>query len=191
MLTHALDLATANPTADWEEEVTRHYNFVISSNNFIFNNGKDSWTAEDIRKALSLYQVNLIPTFKEFIDPEKHWILYGTADLWLNVSDSIVVKNIYSRLKEFLSKRNTKDEIALFKLTELSYFRFLSYANRKLLLTLLEQEPFKLVSYNGSKDIYNTIIAICHDTGKTSELEEAKKYEYKNIDVTNNGVVLS
>ena len=65
-------------------------------------------------------------------------------------------------MKLWFSERRSTEDNDRFLETVMARILFMSYKNKKLLLDRLEAEPIEIVSYGGSKTVFEVIHGICY-----------------------------
>lgn len=160
--THALDTAIPiskeTEYADYDKTLTQLHSFLRRSNEFAFKTS-NALTKEQIEHAMKYYRQILAPIHIAYTPKNTRWVYQASLEFWLNIRDEDRVNILYNELVKWFTARHTADLNKQFLEENKPFAYFLSYHNKKILLDKLEKEPIDIVSYGGSKDIYEEFIS--------------------------------
>ena len=166
-----------------DADIIQLHDFIGVSYNIVYHS-VDKFSLDEINKCLNYTQQYLIQRFKPLIPKVNQWMLNAGVELWLDIENPERVENNYRVLRDHFSRRNTKELNDEFYLKNKFYLILMGYTNKKALLDKLTQEQIDLVSYNGSKEIYNTMIGIL----KKDIDDPIKTHRVNPVEVTEQGI---
>lgn len=138
-----------------------HHRFLAITLNSIFYSEKP-FTDEELEYTLNRYQTFMVPRFELITPEDRRWIYKLSIEFALNIQNDKYVDDVYHDLKLWFSERRSTEDNDNFLETVMARILFMSYKNKKLLLDKLEAEPIEIVSYGGSKTVYEVIHGICY-----------------------------
>ena len=166
-----------------DADIIQLHDFICVSYNMVYHS-VDKFSLDEINQCLKYTQQYLIQRFKPLIPKVNQWMLNAGVELWLDIENPERVADNYRVLSEHFSRRNTKELNEEFYHKNKFYLILMGYTNKKALLDKLTQEPIDLVSYNGSKEIYNTMIGIL----KKDIDDPIKTHRVNPVEVTEQGI---
>lgn len=144
-----------------EEHYESHHRFLAVTFNDIFHS-KKPLTDEELESLLNVYQSFLMPRFELITEDDRKWVYKLSIEFTLNILNEKYVDDLYNDMVIWFSERRSTEDNQQFLANCMPRLLFLSYKNKALLLDKLEKEPIDVVSYGGSKSVYETIYNICY-----------------------------
>lgn len=166
-----------------DEDMLKLHEFICISYNMVYH-GNEKFSLDEINHCLRHTQQYLIPRFRKMVPEQHQWMFNAGIELWLDIEHHERVKDMYRVLNEHFSRRNTKELNNEFYERNKFYLLLMGYNNKQALLNKLNEEPIDLISYNGSKEIYNTMIGIL----KKDIDDPIMDKRVTSVEVTENGV---
>lgn len=176
LASHIYDICVPNTVEDDMEKIWRaHHGYLARTHNHIYYSRK-KYTEEQLNYFLRAFQEVIMPKYFSLVEESKHWIFRASLEFALNVGDEKRMDVLYQQLVGWFSERHTSELNKQFIENNLPYFLYTSYSNKKTLLDKLQANPIQVVSYAGSKEVYDTILDIfkqdVENPIKTHRIEE-------------------
>lgn len=172
-----------NPETFIRSVVALHQ-YLYQSYNLIFCS-QSPFTKEQLQRALDITQNFYIPRYKQLIPEDRQWILTAAMEFWLDIFHQGKVDTTIKYLREHFGKRNTRELNNEFYEANKYYLMFLSLKNKQAIREEIERNPIEVVSYNGSKEVYEKIMLLI-----TNDLDNpVMDNRVIGVEVTDDGII--
>lgn len=189
LIKQMFDTATpdANTTpSEMDEMMKRTHHFLAVTYNVLYHS-KGKLPNEDIQAIMKHSYEYLIPRFSTWIPKENQWMLEAGLEFALDINRQERLNQILYVLRTWFSTRHSREDNEQFFNTNKYSILFASYSVKKAILESLEEKPIEFISYNGSREFYNDLIAIIRrdiDNPIMQEREVKLEFNEDGIDFT-------
>lgn len=187
---HVYDICVPNPNQTVEEEfevTNKHHEYLAKVLNKMYYSSNMKYSAEEVSYFMQAYQNVIMPKYFLLIDQDKQHLFRSNLEFALNLKDENRVKSAYTQLKGWFEERHSTELNKQFWESNYQYFKYMSYANKELLLNMLNEQPFNLVSYGGSREIYDQIVNVCRQDVETPIMT----HRVEDVSIVDGGVVVN
>lgn len=161
------------------ELLEKHHKFLAVTYNKIFYGAKPLDNGE-LEYLLNRYQNYIMPRLEVISEEDRRWLYRLSVNFALDIKNDELVNKYYEDLKSWFTVRHTTEENNAFYDKSLAHFLFMSYNDKETLVNKLTKEPIDIVSYGGSKEIYNKLLELCTRDLETPVLDKRVQH----VDIT-------